>query len=95
MRVDLCEKSGKCIKITDKATGISATGTGANQQEAIADVSKKLFGKLISLGILSMWDLCYQFIVFPHPNQTLCPGVTINPCDLIHPVETTPRNIII
>lgn len=66
------------------------TSTNYLIKEALGDVTKKMFDELISRNLLSLNDLCHLHIIFPHPNQAVCPGVQINPCDLIHPVKTTP-----
>lgn len=48
-----------------------------------------MFDELLHKGLLSLHDLCDLHITFPHPNQEQCPGQSINPCNLIHPVITT------
>lgn len=90
MRIKMCNEDATCVQITDRASGITEVGTGSNTQEAIGDASKKIFDELLSKNLLSLYDLCNLHITFPHPDQTTCPGFNINPCDLIHPVVTTP-----
>ena len=88
MRLKMCGDA--CCQLTDRASGITEVGTGSNAQEAIGDATKKLFDELLTKNILSLNDLCDLHITFPHPDQTTCAGYQINPCDLIHPVVTTP-----
>ncbi len=64
-----------------------------SSKEAIGDATKKLFDDLLSKNLLSLHDLCDLHITFPHPDENMCPGFSINPCDLIHPVKTTPSTI--
>lgn len=88
MRLKMCGED--CAQLTDRASGITEVGHGSNTQEALGDATKKMFDELISRNLLSLNDLCHLHITFPHPNQETCPGVIINPCDLYHPVKTTP-----
>merc|ERR1712122_74211 len=90
MRLKICNEEATCVQLTDRASGLSEVGTGSNTQEATGDATKKLFDDLLTKNILSLHDLCDLHIFFPHPDQNTCPGVQINPCDLIHPVATTP-----
>ncbi len=62
-------------------------------KEAIGDATKKIFDELLKKGLLTLHDLCDLHIHFPHPDQQTCPGVEISPCDLIHPVLTTPSKL--
>ncbi len=60
------------------------------KKEALGDASKQMYEELLKEGQLSLYDLCDLHITFPHPDQQTCPGVNIDPCDLTHPVVTTP-----
>ncbi len=69
MRIKTCGEA--CVQITDRATGITETGTGNTMQEAMGDATKKMFDELLSRGILSLHDLCDLHITFPHPGFIL------------------------
>ncbi|RMZ94173.1 hypothetical protein BpHYR1_042965 [Brachionus plicatilis] len=88
MRIKMCGDA--CVQITDRGSSITSTGTGTTLQEALGDATKKIFDELLKRNLLSLHDLCVLHITFPHPNQAQCPGAIINPCDLLHPVLTTP-----
>lgn len=88
MRIKMCGET--CAQITDRASGLTEVGMGDTVQGAIGDATKKLFDELLTKDLISLHDLCDLHITFPHPDQNTCPGFQINPCDLIHPVATTP-----
>lgn len=50
-----------------------------------------MFHELLDRNLLSLHDLCYLGIKFPHPDQQNCPGQQINTCDLVTVVNTTKR----
>ncbi|CAF0831446.1 unnamed protein product [Brachionus calyciflorus] len=92
MRIKMCGET--CVQITDRASSITTTGTGATLQEALGVATKNMFDELLIRNLLSLHDLCNLNIVFPHPNTLQCAGQVINPCDLLHPVLTTPTPCI-
>ena len=76
MRINICPAGNTpstqfCVTITDRASGHSHTGTGATNQEAIGEATKKIFDDLLTHDLLSLHDLCELHIVFPHPGSNL------------------------
>jgi hypothetical protein len=93
MKVKVCTDAKFCIQITDQYTGIVSTGTGESYQEALGAATRDIYEELLQDGQLSVYDLCELHMSFPHPDQDNCSDVKINPCDLLHPVDTTPSTI--
>ncbi|KAI3389723.1 hypothetical protein SNEBB_008135 [Seison nebaliae] len=71
------------VTLIDVATHTSVNAQDTTVEGALSKASQAFMSKLVQNKILSIHDLCHVGHTFAHPDQELCPGVTLHACDLV------------